>query len=98
MTANTARVGVTLYSCVRSLRGLLLGLNTQLRFPGPFSSSVGERMLMNHFVVSALFFASFALDFALYVVNFFSYPSSLSTARHGAPSEPASLTGGQINS
>jgi hypothetical protein len=51
MTANTARVGVTLYSCVRSLRGLLLRLNTQLRFSGLFSSSVGERTLMNHFVV-----------------------------------------------
>jgi hypothetical protein len=36
MTANTARVGVTLYSCVRFLRGLLLGLYTQLRFPGHF--------------------------------------------------------------
>jgi hypothetical protein len=55
MTANTARVGVTLYSCVRSLRGLLLGLNTQLRFPGLFSSSVGERTLMNHFVVKIPF-------------------------------------------
>jgi hypothetical protein len=51
MTANAARVGVTLY-CVRSLRGLLLGLNTQFcAFPGHFSSSAGERTLMNHFVV-----------------------------------------------
>jgi hypothetical protein len=63
MTANTARVGVTLYSCVRSLRGLLLGLNTQLRFPGPFSSSVGERKLMNHFVVKVSVYFSTALPF-----------------------------------
>jgi hypothetical protein len=61
IAADTARVTVTLHPCVRSLRGLLLGLNTQLRFPGPLSSAVGERTLMNRRGENVCFFFGAAL-------------------------------------